>query len=556
MAATRDAGFGDEVKRRIILGTYALSSGYYDAYYGSAQKVRTLIATTSPPPSSGRRAGLAHGADDGVPSGGARSTTRWRCTSTTSPRSRRTWRATPGISVPSGLATRTASRSASRSSPRRWPTTGVPRGRGPRAAPPRGVGRAAARASRRLRPRQRPYGDAGTLDAGRRRPEMSAGDTELMGYDEVLAAYDPVLGPGGARRARHQHQDVLRLRDRPSAPSRTPRSARSASACPGRLPVVNGIGVESAIRIGLALNCEIATWCRFARKNYFYPDMTKNFQTSSTTSRSPSVAHLDVEVDGGTVFRVEIERAHMEEDTGKSPTSAATGSHPRAPTRSSTTTGRASRSSRSSPSRSSARGSARRSGPRLCRHAARPAARRSASPTRAWSRAPCAATSTSRWRPPRAARRTVRHPHRDQERQLAALGRGARALRDASPGRVLAAGGSSPGDPALARGHRHHDLRPRKSKTPRTTATSPSPTWCRSRRARAGSRSLRATLPEPPAQRRKRLQAAWGFTDLEMRDVLNAGLLDLIDETVAAGGRPAARASGGPRRRRVADRRG
>ncbi|GMA88714.1 hypothetical protein GCM10025868_39640 [Angustibacter aerolatus] len=44
MAATREAGFGDEVKRRIILGTYALSSGYYDAYYGQAQKVRTLIA--------------------------------------------------------------------------------------------------------------------------------------------------------------------------------------------------------------------------------------------------------------------------------------------------------------------------------------------------------------------------------------------------------------------------------------------------------------------------------------------------------------------------------
>jgi len=44
MAATRDAGFGDEVKRRIILGTYALSSGYYDAYYGSAQKVRRLIS--------------------------------------------------------------------------------------------------------------------------------------------------------------------------------------------------------------------------------------------------------------------------------------------------------------------------------------------------------------------------------------------------------------------------------------------------------------------------------------------------------------------------------
>jgi aspartyl-tRNA(Asn)/glutamyl-tRNA(Gln) amidotransferase subunit A len=44
MSATREAGFGDEVKRRIILGTFALSSGYYDAYYGQAQKVRTLIS--------------------------------------------------------------------------------------------------------------------------------------------------------------------------------------------------------------------------------------------------------------------------------------------------------------------------------------------------------------------------------------------------------------------------------------------------------------------------------------------------------------------------------
>ena len=43
MTATRTAGFGDEVKRRIMLGTYALSAGYYDAYYGKAQKVRTLI---------------------------------------------------------------------------------------------------------------------------------------------------------------------------------------------------------------------------------------------------------------------------------------------------------------------------------------------------------------------------------------------------------------------------------------------------------------------------------------------------------------------------------
>ena len=83
------------------------------------------------------------------------------------------------------------------------------------------------------------------------------------------------------------------------------------------MPVVNEIAVESAIRIGLALNCEIAEWCRFARKNYFYPDMPKNFQTSQYDEPIAFEGYLDVEVDGET-FRVEIERAHMEEDTGKS----------------------------------------------------------------------------------------------------------------------------------------------------------------------------------------------------------------------------------------------
>ena len=86
---------------------------------------------------------------------------------------------------------------------------------------------------------------------------------------------------------------------------------------PGSMPVVNGKAVESAIRIGLALNCEIAEWCRFARKNYFYPDMPKNFQTSQYDEPIAFEGWTDVEVDGET-FRVEIERAHMEEDTGKS----------------------------------------------------------------------------------------------------------------------------------------------------------------------------------------------------------------------------------------------
>jgi aspartyl-tRNA(Asn)/glutamyl-tRNA(Gln) amidotransferase subunit B len=85
---------------------------------------------------------------------------------------------------------------------------------------------------------------------------------------------------------------------------------------PGALPVVNAKAIESTVRIGLALHCTIATWCRFARKNYFYPDMPKNFQTSQYDEPLCTDGYLDVEVAGETV-RIEIERVHLEEDTGK-----------------------------------------------------------------------------------------------------------------------------------------------------------------------------------------------------------------------------------------------
>ncbi len=86
---------------------------------------------------------------------------------------------------------------------------------------------------------------------------------------------------------------------------------------PGSLPVVNRMAIEYAIRIGLALNCQIASWCRFARKNYFYPDMPKDFQISQYDEPLCTDGYLDVEVNGETV-RVGIERVHLEEDTGKS----------------------------------------------------------------------------------------------------------------------------------------------------------------------------------------------------------------------------------------------
>ena len=86
---------------------------------------------------------------------------------------------------------------------------------------------------------------------------------------------------------------------------------------PGSLPVINKAAIEYTIRIGLALHCSIASWCRFARKNYFYPDMPKNFQISQYDEPLCTDGYLDVE-SGGQRFRIGIERVHLEEDTGKS----------------------------------------------------------------------------------------------------------------------------------------------------------------------------------------------------------------------------------------------
>jgi aspartyl-tRNA(Asn)/glutamyl-tRNA(Gln) amidotransferase subunit B len=86
---------------------------------------------------------------------------------------------------------------------------------------------------------------------------------------------------------------------------------------PGSLPMINEAAVRFAVLIGLALNCTVAPWCRFARKNYFYPDMPKNFQTSQYDEPLCTAGHLDVEV-AGEVHRIGITRVHMEEDTGKS----------------------------------------------------------------------------------------------------------------------------------------------------------------------------------------------------------------------------------------------
>ena len=85
---------------------------------------------------------------------------------------------------------------------------------------------------------------------------------------------------------------------------------------PGVLPVLNEKVLEFAIRTGLALNCKISHYSKFDRKNYYYPDLPKNFQTSQYDLPICEGGYLDIEV-GGETKRIGITRVHMEEDAGK-----------------------------------------------------------------------------------------------------------------------------------------------------------------------------------------------------------------------------------------------
>jgi aspartyl-tRNA(Asn)/glutamyl-tRNA(Gln) amidotransferase subunit B len=140
--------------------------------------------------------------------------------------------------------------------------------------------------------------------------------TVLPPYDDVVARYEPVIG---LETHVELGTNTKMFCGCPTEFGAEP-NTQVCPVClglPGALPVPNRAAIEATIRIGLALNCSIAEWCRFARKNYFYPDMPKNFQTSQYDEPLCVDGYLDVEVDGEMV-RVEIERVHLEEDTGKS----------------------------------------------------------------------------------------------------------------------------------------------------------------------------------------------------------------------------------------------
>lgn len=159
---------------------------------------------------------------------------------------------------------------------------------------------------------------------------------DLMDYDEVFEHYDVVLGL-------EVHVE-LNTRSKMWCGCTTEfggqPNTHTCPVClglPGSLPVVNKKAVESAIRIGLALNCSIAQWCRFARKNYFYPDMPKDYQVSQYDEPLCYEGSVEVEVDDQT-FTVPINASTWKKTPGKPPTWVGQGVSKVQTIRSSTTT--------------------------------------------------------------------------------------------------------------------------------------------------------------------------------------------------------------------------
>jgi len=361
---------------------------------------------------------------------------------------------------------------------------------------------------------------------------------DLVDYDDAVARYDPVIGI----EVHVELGTVSKMFDGAptvfGAPPNTQVTPVSLGL-PGSLPVVNRTAVESAILIGLALNCQIAEVCRFARKNYFYPDVPKNFQISQYDEPIAFDGWVDVELEDGTVRRVEIERAHMEEDAGKN-------------THVGGATGRIHGAEYSLVDYN-------RAGIPLVEIVTRPIAgvgERAPEVARAYVQtlrdifrglgvsearmergnvradvnlslrpspdAPLGTrTETKNVNSFRSVERAVRY---EICRQAAVLDAGATVIQETR--------------------HWHEDTGTTTSGRVKSDAEDyryfPEPDLVPLAPSREWVEELRARLPEMPVVRWHRLQTDWGYSDPEMRDVVNAGAVELIETTVAAGATPAA----------------
>ena len=356
----------------------------------------------------------------------------------------------------------------------------------------------------------------------------------LMSFDEAVAAFEPVIGM-------ETHVELgTRTKMFCGCPT-TFGAEPNTQICPvclglpGSLPVANKAAVEATIRIGLALNCRIASWCRFARKNYFYPDMPKNFQISQYDEPLCVDGYLDVEV-GGETFRVGIERVHLEEDTGKTMHIGGATGRIHGATESLVDYNRA--------------------GIPLVEIVTKPvvgAGARAPEVARAYVtelRDLIRALGVSDVRMEQGSLRcdvnvSLNRPGepwgtRTETKNVNSLRSVERAVRSEiiRQASVLAAGGKVVQETR----HFHEDTGESTPGRSKETATDyryfpepdlvplqPDPEWVE---------QLRATLPELPRERRRRLQEEWGLSAKDMEAIVNAGALSLIEATVAAGTSP------------------
>ena len=308
---------------------------------------------------------------------------------------------------------------------------------------------------------------------------------------------------------------------------------------PGSLPAVNKKAVESSIAIGLALGCQIAPTGRFARKNYFYPDLAKNFQTSQYDEPIAFEGTIDIEVPSGNVYTVGIERAHMEEDAGKL-------------THVGGNTGRIHGAEYSLVDYN-------RAGVPLVEIVTKPilgAGAEAPELAAAYVRSIREIVKALGVSDARMERGNVRcdanvsiRPHgqeklgtRTETKNVNSLRSIERAVRYEiqRQAHILANGGSITQETR----HWHEDRGVTSAGRPKSDADDyryfPEPDLVPVQPSNELIEQIRASLPEKPADRRKRLQGEWSFSDLEFRDVVNSGLLDEIEETVAAGAKPQA----------------
>jgi aspartyl-tRNA(Asn)/glutamyl-tRNA(Gln) amidotransferase subunit B len=360
---------------------------------------------------------------------------------------------------------------------------------------------------------------------------MTTTATKPVPFDLAISKYEPVIGL-------ETHVELGTVTKMFCGTPVTFGTEPNSAVCPvclglpGSLPVINKTAIEYTIKIGLALNCSIATWCRFARKNYFYPDMPKNFQISQYDEPLCTDGLLKVEVDGQE-FTIGIERVHLEEDTGKSlHVGGATGrihgadyslvDYNRAGiplvevvTKPIPGTGAL------APAVARAYVAELRdllrsldvSDVRMEQGSLRCDVNTSLGlPGADWG----TRTETKNVNSLRSVERSVRS---EVERQAGVLDAGGRIVQETRHFHEDT-GATTPGrSKEEAQDYRYFP-------EPDLVPMAPSREWVE---------EIRASLPELPAARRVRLQAQWGLSDLDMTALRNADALDLVAETVAAG---------------------